>query len=124
MVRELGAFANIRLMPDVSSEVMMELKHKAQMHVIHSENPSGFKIKLLNALFSARHVIVNDAIVSGEHLNDVTHSFRNTEELRTLLRKLWQKPVTRQDIDLRTSVLLPRFSSTENARNLINLIFP
>jgi hypothetical protein len=93
------------------------------MHVIHSDNPSGFKIKLLNALYSGRHVLVQEAIVVGEHLDEVTHAFETSDELRGLMRTLKDKPVTAEDIAKRESVLLPRFSSKDNAKHLINLIY-
>jgi glycosyltransferase involved in cell wall biosynthesis len=124
MQRTLERLSNIRLMPDVSAEVMLRLKQDAQMHVVHSENPSGFKIKLLNALFSGRHVLVQRNIVEGEHLEEVTHAFSNRNELQQLMRMLRDKPMTTVDISRRESLLLPRFSNTVNAQNLINLIFP
>ncbi|HLF65878.1 MAG TPA: hypothetical protein VI603_19100 [Saprospiraceae bacterium] len=124
MRRTLQKFSNIRLMPDVSSETMRQLKLDAQMHVVHSENPSGFKIKLLNALFSGRHVLVQRSIAEGEHLESITHAFGNRRELQALMRKLKDQPVTQDDIKCRESLLLPRFANSINAQNLINLIFP
>lgn len=123
MYKVLAGLQNIEVMPDVSSEVMLDLKKNAQMHVIHSDNPSGFKIKLLNALFSGRHVLVHASIVDGEHLDSVTRGFADAEELRDAIRELREVPVTRDDIARRESVLLPRFSTIDNARNLINLIY-
>ncbi len=123
MRRILQKLSNIRLMPDVSAETMRQLKQEAQMHVVHSENPSGFKIKLLNALFSGRHVLVQRSIVEGEHLENITHAFGNRKELQTLMRKLKDQPVTLDDIKCRESLLLPRFDNSVNAQNLINLIF-
>jgi glycosyltransferase involved in cell wall biosynthesis len=121
--KALNNFTNIRLMPDVSAEVMLDLKQNAQMHVVHSDNPSGFKIKLLNALYSGRHVLVQKAIVVGEHLDEVTYAFETRDDLRTLMRTLNDKPITSEDIAKRESVLLPRFSSKNNAEHLINLIY-
>jgi len=123
MYKILGHLENIEVLPDVSAEVMLELKKNAQMHVVHSDNPSGFKIKLLNALFSARHVLVQATIVEGEHLDGVTHAFRDKTELRALIRRLKDVPVTDADVMQRETVLLPRFSNRQNAGNLINLIF-
>jgi hypothetical protein len=124
MKRVFEKLKNIHLMADVSSEIMLQLKQDAQMHVVHSENPSGFKIKLLNALFSGRHVLVQRNIVEGEHLEPVTHAFSDRNELQKLMQDLKSKPVTEDDIKCRESLLLPRFSNSVNAQNLINLIFP
>ena len=120
----LSKLSNIRLMADVSSETMLKLKQEAQMHVVHSDNPSGFKLKLLNALFSGRHVLVQRNIVEGEHLEKATYAFSDRTELRELMRRLKKDPVTLEDIKCRESLLLPRFSNSVNAQNLINLIFP
>jgi hypothetical protein len=124
MRKTLQKLSNIRVMADVSAETMLQLKQDAQMHVVHSENPSGFKIKLLNALFSGRHVLVQRSIVEGEHLEKITHAFGNREELQGLMRTLQNTPMTMEDIKCRESLLLPRFSNSVNAQNLINLIFP
>jgi glycosyltransferase involved in cell wall biosynthesis len=124
MKRTLGTLPNIRILPDISWEEMLDLKRRAQMHVVQSDNPSGFKIKLLNALFSGRHVLVHRDIVSGERLETVTHPFGNRKELQRLINQLKSQPVTPEDIAQRESVLLPRFSNRRNAQNLINLIYP
>jgi hypothetical protein len=123
MQKTLAKLQNIEVMADVSSETMMKLKQEAQIHVVHSENPSGFKIKLLNALFSGRHVLVQRNIVEGEHLEKVTHAFSNRNELQALMRMLKDQPMTQDDIKCREMLLLPRFSNSVNAQNLINLIF-
>lgn len=123
MRRTLSQLSNIQLMPDVSAEKMHELKQEAQIHVVHSENPSGFKIKLLNALFSGRHVLVQRSIVEGEQLENITHAFGDRKALQALMRKLISVPITEEDIKCRESLLLPRFDNNVNAQNLINLIF-
>lgn len=120
----LNALQNITVMPDVSLEVMRQLKQDAQIHVIHSDNPSGFKLKLLNALFAGRHVLVHRSIVEGEQLEEITHAFSTREELQVLIRQYQNVPVTEDDIKYRESLLLPRFDNRINAQNLVKLIFP
>jgi hypothetical protein len=120
-IARLKQLKNTELHLDVSSEEMLKLMQNAQVQIIDSLISSGFKLKLLSALFTARHVVVRKILVSND-LRKVVHAFTDRSEMESLLKPLMQQPVSQGDIATRKSVLLPYLSNTANATKLIKLL--
>jgi len=120
-IARLKKLKSAELHLNVSDEEMLKLMQNAQVQIIDSSITSGFKLKLLSALFTARHVIVRDVLVSG-NLGKVVHTYVNQSEIESLLIPLMQQPVTQKDIAVRKSVLLPNLSNAANASKLIKLL--
>jgi hypothetical protein len=112
---------NADLHLDISAEDMLALMQNAQIQIIDSMITSGFKIKLLSALYTARHIVARKTLVSKE-LRNVVHTYTDRSEIETLLIPLMQQPISISEISERKSVLLPNFSNSENASKLIKLL--
>ncbi|MDX1406900.1 MAG: hypothetical protein R3330_02170, partial [Saprospiraceae bacterium] len=112
---------NIEIHSDVSQEAMVALMRDAHVHVVDGQGTAGFKLKLLTALFTARHVVAHDSLLD-EELHRVTSPFDSTETLRSQLQRLIGVPVDATEIQRRKAVLLPRFSNTANANKLLHYL--
>ncbi len=112
---------NAELHLNVSSEEMLQLMQNAQIQIIDAMITSGFKLKLLSAMFTARHIVVRKILVS-KALMKVVHTFSDRSEIESLLIPLMQQPVSLKEIETRKSVLLPNFSNPANAAKLIKLL--
>lgn len=66
---ELCKKNGVKLIANPSDEEMTHLISTANVHVQYTDQPTGLKLKLLNALMSNGTVIVNSAMVSGSDLN-------------------------------------------------------
>lgn len=120
-IGRLQKLENAELHLNVSAEEMLTLMQNAQVQIVDSSITSGFKLKLLSALFTARHVVVRNVLVSN-NLHKVVHTYTNRSEVASLLIPLMQQPVSQKDIATRKSVLLPDFSNAANASELIKLL--
>ncbi len=120
-IARLQKLKNVELHLNVSSEEMLKLMQNAQVQIIDSFITSGFKLKLLSALFTARHVIARKILV-GKNLDTVIHTYTDRSEIESLLIPLMQQPVSPGDIATRKSVLLPNFSNAANASILTKLL--
>jgi len=59
---------HIRVIPNPSIAQMSELIMNAHICLLNASQPSGMKLKLINALCSGRHVITSDPVVNGTKL--------------------------------------------------------
>ena len=118
-IRKLERFENTTLRFDVSNDEMLDLMHRAHVHVVESGIAAGFKIKLIASLFTGRFVVARNTLLDAG-LEPVIHSFGSDDELRSRLRYVVEKDATEEDIALRNQVLLPRFSNSANAELLWN----
>lgn len=115
----LKAHPGVRLVADPGPEEMETLIREAQVHVVHSFNPEGIKIKLLHALFLGRHCIAQSALLEGTGLEETCRSAANAKAFREGLETLWGAPFTETDKALRTRVLQQQFDNRVNARKLM-----
>ena len=102
---------------------MKELIAKAQINIVPSFNNTGIKLKLLDALFMGRHVIVNDAAIEQTGLEPACHAGTTPESFQRLIMQLFHQPFCEEEILLREKLLLPHFNNQKNAEALIAWIW-
>lgn len=120
---KLAALQNIETHYDVSDDEMFKLMKEAQVHIIDASISSGFKLKLISSLFTARHVVARRTLVS-KRLRQAVMTFSDRSEIESLVRPLMMRPISPEDIAYRKNVLLPEFSNAHNARELMAIINP
>jgi len=116
-------YENIELREDVSDEEMDHLIREAQMNVLPSFQDTGIKLKLINALYQGRHVIVNAEMVRNNELGLVSHVVYSAGEMRQKVNQLFEQPFTEDDVNYRQKVLADRYSNQAQAKNLIQWIY-
>jgi hypothetical protein len=115
----LKAHPYARLIADPGAEEMETLIRDAQVHLVHSFNPEGIKIKLLHALFLGRHCVAQAALLEGTGLEGTCRPAMNAIAFRAQLQALWETPFTEEDKRQRTRILETQFDNRANARKLI-----
>ncbi len=117
----ISIFSNIQLEANPDAERMKELVQQAQVNVLVTFQGTGLKLKLLNALFMGRHLLVNKMMLEGSGLDVLcTISDVDVEQIQACNR-LMEIPFTLSDIELRQNILFPQFSNTEQANVLCEL---
>ena len=95
---------------------MDSLVADAHIQVLPSFNATGIKIKLLNALYNGRHCLVNKAAVEGTGLEALCHIVNKASEMQQLIKGLFTKPFTEEDLEKRKGVLYGHFNNEEGAQ--------
>ena len=113
---------NVRLIANPDDSEMRQLLANAQVQILFTNSPTGLKLKLLNSLFSGRHLLVNSNMVAGTDLAPLCNVADTVDEQITMLNSLMQKPFTAEDIAFRRSRLIPRYSNQFNAQLIIDEI--
>ncbi len=122
LLRSLEKFPNVQLHINPDAVQMENLQQDAHLHVLHSNQADGFKIKLLNALFTGRFVLSNPMVVSGTGMEELVTVYSSAQELMQYVQKLWKNPFTQVDKAKRSSYLFPQLDDHKNALRLLNIL--
>ncbi len=101
---------------------MNDLIQKAQVHILPSFTNSGIKLKLLNAVFNGRHVLVNDAMIKGTGLDKACQLANNPTEFKYQAFRLFHKAFTDADIQVREGLLQKHFDNAAHALQLMHAL--
>ena len=123
LIRKVRRNKNARIISNPSTDELIDLIAKAQIHVLPSFNKTGIKLKLINALFNGRHCVVNDEAVEGSGLEDACHIGTTSHAIASIITQLYHHPFGEEEIGLRRKLLGQTFNNKENVRQLIRLIW-
>ncbi|OWY22321.1 mannosyltransferase [Sphingobacteriales bacterium UPWRP_1] len=121
--KAVAAQSNCLLYPNPTAAQMQMLVQQAQMHVMPTFQPTGIKLKLLQALYGGRFCVVNPFMVQGTGLETLCHIAQTPQEFIQVITALWRQPFTDHHLQLRRSILGPLYSDAQNAATLIANVF-
>lgn len=112
--RVVDQYANIELVTDVESKEIDKLIAKAKVNVLYTDQGTGIKLKLLNALFKGGYAVVNPIMVKNtglENLCIVANSFEKMiHKIENCLNDMEEL-----DLDARSEQLSQDFDNRRNA---------
>lgn len=114
---------NISIISNPTAEKMDQLIWDAQIHVLPSFSNTGIKIKLLHAIFSGRHCLVNKTMAAGSALETLCHMAETAGEFITAVKKLYDTPFATNEIEKREEILNQEFNNRKNAELLMRWIY-
>lgn len=121
-ITKLGQMKDVDIEANPSEEKMIELISEARVHLLHTEQATGLKLKLINALNSPGHVIVNPLMVEGTNLNDLCHIGKSGREFSKVLADKISEPLTEQEYIERKKVVSSEFNTKNNLDRLLKSI--
>ena len=119
LIRAAAEFRNIRVIPNPSQSKMTELILNAQICLLHASQPTGMKLKLINAICFGRHIIASEPVVSGTRLENLVNIAFKPEDWIDLAGRLMETEFT-DDIIRKRDVLLREVA--DNQTNAIKII--
>jgi len=123
LTKEAEKGGRFRLIPNPYDEHMQEMIADAHINVLPTFQPTGIKLKLLNALFNGRFCIVNSKMVQHTGLEELCVVADSAEEIKSVIRKLIGEPFTETEIHRREKLLSEKFSNHSNIKKMLELIF-
>ncbi len=118
-VQELCQKNKVQLYTSPSHEKMQSLLQNAHLNVLPTFQPTGIKLKLLNALYSSRYCIVNDFMVKGTGLEKACVIANTPDEFTQQINRLAQQPFTQEHIQERKKIVGEHFDNLQNANKLL-----
>lgn len=115
---------NVLLKSRVDTADIQDLVNRAHINVLPTWQSTGIKLKLLMALFSGRHCLVNANMVKDTGLENLCRVEDTTQDLRKAVTELAGLPFTENEMRFRKQVLEQSFSNAAGAETIIRQIFP
>jgi hypothetical protein len=113
---------NITMIANPTEPEMFDLIKIAQINILVTFQPTGLKLKLLNALFNGRHCLVNPGMVIGTELGNLCEIADDAKALKQKVAVLMGQPFDEERINQRRKILLKWHSNKENCKRLMNLL--
>ena len=114
---------NISLKENISTDEIYRMVQEAQINILPTFQATGIKLKLLSALSSGRHCIVNSLMVKDTGLESVCRIADSPGQMKKELALLMNKEFDSDEKIKREKILLEKFSNRANAVTLIELLF-
>ena len=121
--REVNLHGHACLVANPPQEQMHDLIRKAQINVLPSFCRKSRSVKLLNALFSGRHCVVNPTMVSASGLDAACHVATTAEAFQSIIIQLYHQPFDEHELLLRKEILAPFLNHGQLTKQLISLIW-
>jgi hypothetical protein len=122
LMQSASALRHVRVVPNPTLNQMSELISNAQVCLLNASQPTGMKLKLINALCSGRHVITSAPVVAGTRLESLCNIAEVPSEWISLTDRLMHEEFTPEMKTLRNSVLQDVADNTLNARRILETL--
>lgn len=120
----VAKYPHIRLLTDVSTADIYKLVRDAQINILPTFQATGIKLKLLAALYTGRHCIVNSPMVESTGLESCCIIKDNSDDMKKAVKEYFLKPFVANDISKRKHHLNDsKFSNSYNINQLIDMLF-
>lgn len=116
-------YSNIRIISNPDKSEMKNLILNAHIHLIPAFATNGFKLKLLYALYSGRHCIINSTFDMTSSVTRLCHIVKSNIEIIEKIQQLMNMEFTKEMINERKKPLSDNYSNLKSAKKLIDLIF-
>ncbi len=113
---------NVQLVSNPDENQLQQLIHEAHINLLPTFQATGFKLKLLNALFNGRFCIGTPQLVEGTGLKDLCIIAEGEEKIISEINNLFGKNFTKEMIDKRIEVLDKVYSNKASVKGIVDLI--
>jgi len=121
LINEVSQFKNVTLIANPAHSEMQKLISNAHINLLPTFQATGFKLKLLNALYNGRFCLVTPQMVEGTGLSDACELAIDGNGFCLKIEDLFQKEFTEVELQKRTA-LLDRFSNNAAISYLLEII--
>lgn len=123
IVKELASqIENVKVISNPGEKQMDQLIADAHINLLPTFQATGFKLKLLNALFIGRLCIVTPEMVEGTGLDELCITVESDRQMIVEINKHLPVEFSREMIGFRSEKLNDNFSNQSSVSKLVNLI--
>ena len=116
-------YPNVTLVANPDDAEMIDLLRQAQVNILVTNQPTGLKLKLLNALYNGRFCLVNSDMVRGTSLDGLCVVADEPEQMIAEIKRLMEEDFTEDDIEERDDRMKQLYDNESNARKIIEAIY-
>jgi hypothetical protein len=123
LIKLAEKYSNVTLVANPDDAEMIDLLRQAQVNILVTNQPTGLKLKLLNALYNGRFCLVNSDMVKGTSLESLCVVADEPEQMITEIKRLMDEDFTENDIEERDAQMRQLYDNEANARKIIEAIY-
>ncbi|MFY0643362.1 MAG: glycosyltransferase family 1 protein [Bacteroidia bacterium] len=123
LVKLVDRYEHIELRSNISTEQIHKLIQKAHINVLHTNQATGIKLKLLNALYQGKFALVNPLMVQGTGIEDECVISSSWEEMQKSAMQLMEQDYSYSNFEERMNHLDSDFGNMSSANLLIDQIW-
>lgn len=112
-------YPNVELITGVSTERIHELISEAHINVLYTDQATGIKLKLLNALYRGKHLLANPLISENTQLEELCKVEESLVDFKAVIEELMHKDYPYKEFEGRLDVLEELFSNSKSAQKLL-----
>ena len=117
-------YPNVTMVANPDDAEMIDLLRQAQVNILVTNQPTGLKLKLLNALYNGRFCLVNSDMVKGTSLEGLCVVADDQEQMIAEIKRLMEEDFTEDDIEERDVHMRQLYDNESNAQKIIRAIYP
>lgn len=117
-------YSNVTLVANPDDAEMIDLLRQAQVNVLVTNQPTGLKLKLLNALYNGRFCLVNEDMVRGTSLESLCTVAETPKQMISEIKRLMEEDFTEEDIEQRDAEMRKLYDNEANAKKILSVIYP
>lgn len=114
---------NVTLVADPNTGTLRQLMEDAHIHLLHTFQATGIKLKLINALFQGRFCVGNNEMLAGTGLESICETANTSREYIQSISRLMETPFSSDAVEQRRYILAHQFDNHANAAKLARWIF-
>lgn len=119
-----GKYSNVTLAANPDDAEMIDLLRQAQVNILVTNQPTGLKLKLLNALYNGRFCLVNSDMVKGTSLESLCVVADEPKQIIAEIKRLMEEDFSEDDIEERDAKMRQLYDNESNAKKIASVIFP
>ena len=119
--QKVHLLSNVELKRNPSFKEMSKLVSEAHINLLPTFQPTGFKLKLLNALFNGRFCIGTTELIEGTGLEELCIVTNSHEKMISEINRLFDSEFTFDEIEKRKALLF-KYSNSAVISSLLNRI--
>jgi alpha-N-acetylglucosamine transferase len=116
-------YTNVSIVENPSDAEMNKLMHEAQIHFLYTNQTTGLKLKLINALYKGRFILLNDKMLHGVDASQQCVVANNSTDFILKINELMNQDFTIEKQKQRQFFLNQRFNNEQNIEKLLLLIY-
>ena len=116
-------YSNVTLVANPDDAEMIDLLRQAQVNILVTNQPTGLKLKLLNALYNGRFCLVNSDMVKGTSLESLCVVADEPKQMIAEIKRLMEEDFTEDDIEERDAQMRQLYDNEANAQKIIRAIY-
>lgn len=115
-------YSHTCLIVNPSGSEIEDLISKAHINILPSFSDKKPELKLIHAVLSGRHCIVNDEAVAGTDYEAACHVGKTASALKSIILQLYHRPFEEEEIELRKKIFR-NINNEEPANTLIEWLY-